>query len=93
MPEHSAIVEARRWVAECGEEYRAETMQALLDGNDVATHWASKVLAAQDMIEALVEEVDRLGARLKRHRQFKTELQSRLMDIAAMARDVLTEVQ
>lgn len=58
--------EAKQWVEECGAEHRAETMQALFDGNEVATHWASKVLAAQDIIEVLLAEIEHLRGALKR---------------------------
>lgn len=60
--EPPAIVEARRWVAECADGHRAETMEALFEGNDVALHWAAKALAFQDMVEALVEYLDEISA-------------------------------
>ena len=44
--------EQRTWYAEHGDAYRQETMQALINGNDVATHWAAKVLAMLDYIDA-----------------------------------------
>src|ERR1700690_712497 len=79
--EHIALVdEARRWVAECGEGYRAETMEALFEGNEVAMHWASKVLAAQDMIEALVAHVDAQARQLSlNHNRRRKYVQARLV--------------
>ena len=48
----------RQWFTEHGDAYRAETTEALLEGSDVATHWAAKVLAMLDSIEPLLDRLE-----------------------------------
>lgn len=78
--------EVRRWLIEHGRTFRAEQMEALLDGNDVACHWSGRVLAMLDSVEALVEEADRYKAALTRIAGFaRMPYTDVLIDIAGEA--------
>ena len=70
----SPLDEVRKWHAENGDAYREETVAALLDGSDVATHWAAKVLAILDYLDASIATLDASETALRHADQINGEL-------------------